>query len=175
MASAPGSPAAAAVGAVSRPYSALVSIGAWAVMMDDAIEINIKLGEKEISAAADRIEKKLRAALGPLFGGGPGGGKDPITPRLRDQEAAALRLAQAQARLASVNGNLNQAQTILSNALAKTTRETVTQVNAQTQLIRVNQQMERATQQSAGGLDSLGRSALRLGAAFGALAAVGIV
>jgi len=137
-------------------------------MMDDAIEINIKLGEKEISAAADRIEKKLRAALGPLFGGGPGGGgRDPITPRLRDQEAAALRLAQAQARLASVNGNLSQAQNILSTALDKTTKETVAQTNAQIQLVRVQQQMERAAQATAGAFS-------KLSAGLAGLAGIGV-
>jgi hypothetical protein len=144
-------------------------------MMDDAIEINIKLGEKEISAAADRIEKKLRAALGPLFGGGPGGGRDPITPRLRDQEAAALRLAQAQARLASVNGNLSQAQNLLSTALDKTTKETVAQINAQIQLVRVNQQMQRETQQSAAGVNSLGSAIGSLRSGFAAFAALGVV
>jgi len=137
------------------------------VNREGEIEIRVKL---DIGRQADEIERKLKASLN-----AGGTGATGATRALRDQEAAALRLAQAHARLASASGGLNQAETILSTALARTTRETLTTINAQTQLARVHQQQDRAARGSAGGLDSLRASASRLQGVFTALAAVGLV
>jgi hypothetical protein len=144
-------------------------------MDEDDIKIEMGLDDRKINRQIDTLEAKLKKSLNAALGGGASGGTDRATRTLKDQEAAALRLAQAQARLATAGGNLTGAQNILSTALAKTTKETVTQVGAQTQFVRVNQQMQRETQQSASAVSALGRSTAGLVAGFGALAAIGLV
>jgi tape measure domain-containing protein len=119
--------------------------------MADAIEIKVKLDTSEIDRAADNISRKLRATLNVATGaaGGP-------ARALRDQEAAALRLAQAQARLSTASGDLGRAQTILSGALAKSSRETVTQIGAQTQLVQIQNRAARSTRELGEAMSSLG-------------------
>lgn len=56
------------------------------------------------------------------------------------QQNAALRMAQAQARLAVQQGNSSQAAQILQNALKGVSVQSVQSVNAQTQLTKVQQQ-----------------------------------
>jgi tape measure domain-containing protein len=139
--------------------------------MDDAILIQVKLDTREIGRAADEIARKLKAALGPILGGGGGGGgRDPITPRLRDQEAAALRLAAAQARLATASGNIRQAETILATAIANTTKQTVAQISAQTQLVRTQQNLRRSFRELGDSISGIGsKITLGIGAPLTAL------
>lgn len=142
--------------------------------MDEDIVIEVKLEDRELNRQIEAIESKFKRSLNAAFGGSATSGATSVTRAIKDQEAAALRLAQAQARLAAAGGNLTGAQTVLSNALSKTTRETVAQIGAQTQLVRVNQQMQRETQQSASAVSALGRSTAGVVAAFSALAAIGV-
>jgi len=138
--------------------------------MGDAIVIKVTLDDSEVTRAADNIARKLRASLNVATGSAAAG----PTHAFRDQEAAALRLAQAQARLAVASGNLRGAQTTLSTALANSTRQTVTQIGAQTQLAQIQQRVDRAVRDSTASFQGLGASVGRLSVAFGALAAVGV-
>lgn len=130
--------------------------------MDDEILIELKLDTKEAEKAADTIGRKLQKSLNTALGGGSTGGASGTTRAIKDQETAALRLAQAQARLATASGDLGKAQTILSTALGKTTKETTTQIGAQTQLVQVQNRASRSTRELADSFSRLG-SRLTLG------------
>lgn len=56
-------------------------------------------------------------------------------------EAAAIRLASAEARLQVVNGNFARAEQVLADALSRVNRETVQAVQLETQLARVRQRI----------------------------------
>jgi tape measure domain-containing protein len=143
--------------------------------MEDDIEIRIILDESEIDRSAKSIGDKLKRQLNAALGGSAGSETDRVTRTFKDQEAAALKFAQAQARLATAGGDLNKAQGILSTALAKTTRESVAQIGAQTQLIQTQNRAARSTRElgvamsSLGGRLTLGVSAPLLGLGFAAV------
>jgi tape measure domain-containing protein len=123
------------------------------------IVIRVKL-EPTIDQAGQEIQRKLTNAL------------DAGTKATKDQEAAAVKLAQAQARLATASGNLGGAQTTLSNALANTTKQTLTTINAQTQLVQIQNRAVRSTRELGDSLSNLG-GRLTLGVSA-PLAALGI-
>jgi tape measure domain-containing protein len=126
-------------------------------MDEDDILIEVKLDDREITRQMDALGRKLQKSLDVALGGNrPGGGATAATRALKDQETAALKLAQAQARLATASGDLTKAQTTLNTALAGVNKTTIASISAQTQLAQVHQRMARNLKDMADTLTNIG-------------------
>lgn len=119
------------------------------------------------------IESKLKNLAG--ASGGAGTGLKGLGRSARDAEGEVLRLAKAQARLAQVQGDNQQAANILRNALAGTTKETITSVSAQTQLQRVQNLISGQTKTLTGQIQGLTNSLGGLAAGFLVTEGIGFV
>lgn len=85
---------------------------------------------------------------------------------MRTAENNSLRMAQAQARLAAQQGNYTQAQQILQTALRNTNAQSVTAINTQTQLAKVQQQATQGANTFANSVKGMAKELGFFGALF---------
>jgi hypothetical protein len=138
--------------------------------------VTLKGDAKQLDAALAKAERDLqafqrqmsRASVAPQLGGGGA----PFAPIARSASSArdgVLALAQANARLATAQGNPAQGAQILSRALDRVTVSSTQTIGAQTQLANLQSRIARESTTAAGSVGGLSSAVGSLQTAFGAL------
>src|SRR5262249_10289072 len=130
---------------INQKLNSALDVGPAAQKLKERIGGALNAGIEEALRHAAQIKKQV----GDLFGGNQiVESAEKAKRAIRDVESETIRLAQARARLQVANGDVGAAEATLRNALANTTRETATTLNAERQLVAIQAQVKNAASAS---------------------------